>query len=214
MTNQSGKGSAAYLSAALYIIGVYAFVPLLFLFNQDALGAGAEAKLSAARIVPPLLIPVVLGLLNLSAVTALRKKTTRDQLLNCAMAVKYALIPFFLIGGCCIALALLLMFTPVVIMVFVGPALALTLGAAGWIVLLGSAPFSVGYLVRANREGIHPRGFCILAGILQFFFTVDVITMTVAAFREKKWIKATVMLVLILLAAVIGCIAFAALFIF
>ena len=110
MTNQSGKGSAAYLSAALYIIGVYAFVPLLFLFNQDALGADAEEKLSAARIMPPRLIPVVLGLLNLTVVTALRKKITRDQLLNCAMAVKYALIPFFLIGGCCIALSLLTIF--------------------------------------------------------------------------------------------------------
>lgn len=214
MTPAASKGCRLTPFAALYIIGVYAFVPLLLLLNREAFSADAEAKFTAARTVPPLLIPVVLGLVNLIAVTALRKKVTREHLLNCAVAVKYALVPFYLIGGLCIAVSLLLMFTPVVIMVFVAPVIALTLGFAGWIVLLGSAPYSVGYLASAKREGIHPPAFCVIAGVLQFFFTVDVIMMMAAAFREHKWIKTTVILIAILAALLIGGILLASLFIF
>ena len=111
----------------------------------------------------PLLIPVILGLVNLTAVIILRRKISREQLLNAALAVKYALVPFYLIGGLCIAAAWILTFTPVVIMVFIGPAVALALGTAGWLVLLCSAPFSVGYLARAKKEGVHsasPQASC------------------------------------------------------
>ena len=47
---------------------------------------------------------------------------------------------------------------------------------------------------------------------MQFFFTVDVITMMTAAFREKKWIKVTVILAALLAAMLIGGILFTVLF--
>ena len=206
MKEQHSRFSPVYLFAALYIIAVYAFVPLLILFNKDALGADPETKLSMQSVALPLLIPVIPGLLNLAAVLILRRKLSREQLLSCALAVKYALIPFYILGGLCIAAALLLMFTPVVIMVFIGPAVALIFSAAGWLILLGSAPFSIGYLVHAGREGIHERPLCIAAGILQFFFTADVVSMMVLALREKKWLLATRIVIAVLVIAVLAAV--------
>ena len=195
--------SPLYLLAGLYILGVYAFVPLFLLLNRDAGEAHSQAEYDAMVSEFPLLIPLILGIVNLIAVIALRRHTTRGQLLNCALAVKYALVPFYIIGGLCIAAALLLMFTPVVIMVFVGPAVAVTFSFAGWLILIGAAPFSVGYIVKANRERVHHKALCIIAGVLQFFFTADVISMMVLAFKEKKWVLVTAILLLVLIAAVL-----------
>ena len=197
---EKAQFSPIYIFAALYVIGVYTFLPLFFLLNKDAAQAQSQAEYSEQSVGFPLLIPVILGVINLIAVIALRKHTTREQLLNCALAVKYALVPFYIMGAFVIAVALLLMFTPIVIMVFLGPAIAGTFSAAGWIIMVGTAPFSIGYLVRARDEGIHHRTLCKIAGVLQFFFAADVISMMVLAFKEKKWIKTTVFLLLILIA--------------
>ena len=189
-----------YLFAALYVIGVYAFLPLFFWLNQDASQANSQAEYNELAVSFPLYIPVILGVLNLIAVIALRNSTTREQLLNCALAVKYALIPLYIMGALVITVALLLMFTPVVIMIFVGPAVATVLSVAGWIIMIGAAPFSIGYLVKAKHEGVHHPFLCKLAGVLQFIFAADVISMMILAFKERKWIKTTVFLLLILLA--------------
>ena len=195
-----------YVFAALYVIGVYAVVPVLYLLNRDVFAGDTDGKMTSGTILPPLLIPVILGLVNLFAVIILRRSVSREQLLNAALAVKYALVPFYLIGGLCIAAAWILTFTPVVIMVFIGPAVALALGTAGWLVLLCSAPFSVGYLARAKKDGVHAPALCITAGVLQFFFTADVVSMMILAIREKKWIRVTVALLILLLTAVIGAV--------
>lgn len=195
-----------YIFAGLYIIGVYTVVPVLYLLNRDVISNDTHGTLTAGSVLLPLLIPVILGLVNLFAVIILRRSVSREQLLNAALAVKYALVPFYLIGGLCIAAAWILTFTPVVIMVFIGPAVALALGTAGWLILLGSAPFSVGYLARAKKDGVHAPALCITAGVLQFFFTADVVSMMILAVREKKWIRATVILLFLLLAAVIGAV--------
>ncbi|MBR5362951.1 MAG: hypothetical protein IK134_06485 [Oscillospiraceae bacterium] len=195
-----------YIFAGLYIIGVYTVVPVLYLLNRDVISNDTHGTLTAGSVLLPLLIPVILGLVNLFAVIILRRSVRREQLLNAALAVKYALVPFYLTGGLCIAAAILLIFTPVVIMVFLGPAVALTLGTAGWLILLGSAPFSVGYLARAKKDGVHAPALCITAGVLQFFFTADVVSMMILAIREKKWIRVTVALLILLLTAVIGAV--------
>lgn len=195
-----------YIFAGLYIIGVYTVVPVLYLLNRDVISNDTHGTLTAGSVLLPLLIPVILGLVNLFAVIILRRSVRREQLLNAALAVKYALVPFYLTGGLCIAAAILLIFTPVVIMVFIGPAVALTLGTAGWLILLGSAPFSVGYLARAKKDGVHAPALCITAGVLQFFFTADVVSMMILAIREQKWIRVTVALLILLLTAVIGAV--------
>ncbi|MBQ9906293.1 MAG: hypothetical protein IJM46_05955 [Oscillospiraceae bacterium] len=205
MENQR-KFCPLYIFAGLYIIGVYAVVPVLYLLNRDVISNDTHGTLTAGSVLLPLLIPVILGLVNLFAVIILRRSVRREQLLNAALAVKYALVPFYLTGGLCIAAAILLIFTPVVIMVFIGPAVALTLGTAGWLILLGSAPFSVGYLARAKKDGVHAPALCITAGVLQFFFTADVVSMMILAIREKKWIRVTVALLILLLTAVIGAV--------
>lgn len=203
MMKEKAGFTPLYLIAALYVIGVYAFVPLFYIFNMDASAAASQAEYNEKSNSLPLLIPLVLGAVNLIAVLLLRKRTSRAQLLNCALAVKYALIPFFILGGLCIAAAILLMFTPVVIMVFVGPAVAVIFSVAGWLILLGSAPFSIGYLVKARQENVHHKALCIAAGVLQFFFTADVISMMVLVFKEKKWILVTAILLLLVLAAIL-----------
>lgn len=205
MENQR-KFCPLYIFAGLYIIGVYTVVPVLYLLNRDVISNDTHGTLTAGSVLLPLLIPVILGLVNLFAVIILRRSVRREQLLNAALAVKYALVPFYLTGGLCIAAAILLIFTPVVIMVFLGPAVALTLGTAGWLILLGSAPFSVGYLARAKKDGVHAPALCITAGVLQFFFTADVVSMMILAIREKKWIRVTVALLILLLTAVIGAV--------
>lgn len=58
------------------------------------------------------------------------------------------------------------MFTPVVIMVFVGPAIAVVFSVAGWLILLGAAPYSVGWLVRCSKERAHHPAV-LIAGIIR-----------------------------------------------
>jgi len=85
--------------------------------------------------------------------------------------------------------ALLLMFTPVVIMVFVGPAIAVSLSVIGWLGLLGAAPFSVAYIVRACKEGVHGKALSVFAVIFQFFFSVDVIFVIILAIKDRVYSK-------------------------
>ena len=203
---QKTKFTPLYLLSALYIISVYAFLPVWFWMNKDAAAATSQADYSETAVNFPLAIPFVLGIVNLLAVLILSKRTTCEQMLNCALAIKYALIPVFIAGGLCIVLAILMMFTPVVIMVFVGPMLAFVLTVAGWLIMAGAAPYSIAYLVKASREGIHHKALCIVAGILQFVFTADVISLMVLALKEKKWVKATIVLLGLIVLAVLGVI--------
>lgn len=199
MTEKTKGASLLYAAAALFIAGVYVFVPLFFIVNRGAAETGYDPDTGSQVSSLPLLLPILLGALNLTAVIALRNRCTREQLLNCALAIKYALIPFYVMGALVIGICLLMMFTPVVIMVFIGPTVAVVFSVFGWIIMVCGAPFSIGYLVKAKREGIHHRALCKIAGICQFFFTADVISMMVLAFKERKWIKITVFLLLILL---------------
>ena len=40
----------------------------------------------------------------------------------------------------------------------------------GWLGLLGAAPFSIAYIVRACSEGVQGKVLSVFAGIFQFFF--------------------------------------------
>lgn len=153
-------------------------------------------------------LPGLFGIANLVIVIAGKNKITREQLLNCALIIKYSLIPFYIVGGLCIVAALLMSFIPVPFMIFFGPAVAVV----GWFAMLGAAPYSIAYLVRSYKEGVHSKAMVIVAGILQFFFTVDVISMMVLALKEKKCIKTTItILVLLVIGGIVVIAAIAAL---
>ena len=173
------KFPVIYLLAILYVLSAY-LGPVALLAMPDS---------DAASIITSWLfwLPVILGVVNLIVVLAAKSKIERKQLLVCSMIIKYALIPFYLVGGLLIVLCLLLMVTPIVFMVFVGPMMALILGIYGWVILLGAAPFSLAYIVRSYKGGFHSKALLVISAIMQFFFTVDVIFITVLAVKERKY---------------------------
>jgi hypothetical protein len=182
---ESGKVSRAiYVVPVIYVLGMY-MMPVLFWIicnmqeSTDSFDAGWI-----------MVMPIVLGLINLAVVLILGKRISRVQLLICTSIIKYALIPFYLIGGFCIIVAFLLMLTPVVIMIFVGPTVAIVLSVIGWLGLLGAAPFSIAYIVRACSEGVQGKVLSVFAGIFQFFFTLDVIFVIVLAVKDRSFVKA------------------------
>jgi hypothetical protein len=183
--NESGKASRAiYVVPVIYVLGMY-MMPVLFCIicnmqeSTDSFDAGWI-----------MVMPIVLGLVNLAVLLILGKRISRVQLLICTRIIKYALIPFYVVGGFCIIVALLLMLTPVVIMIFVGPTVAIVLSVIGWLGLLGAAPFSIAYIIRACSEGVQGKVLSVFAGIFQFFFTLDVIFMIILAVKDRSFVKA------------------------
>ena len=197
MENQAVKRlHPLYVLSVFYVAAIYLFPVLWFTLNGVTEGREASDSLSPSVILQllTLLIPGVMGLINLAVVIIFRNRITREQLLHCAVIIKYGLIPFFLVGGCCIALTWLMTFSPVVIMIFIGPAVAAFLSALGYISMLGSAPFSVAYLIRSRREHVHSPQLLITGGIMQFFFALDTISLMFLALKEKKCVKPTIIL--------------------
>ena len=192
------KFSPFYILAVLYVMLIYSFPAAFFIFAEKdkngEVGAGAGWAL---------LIPAAAALVNLILVLVFGKNTDRTVFLSCAVIIKYCLIPFFIAGGFCIAAAILLTFTPVVIMIFVGPAVAVSFTVLGYISLLGSAPFSIAYISRAKKEGIHSGLLCAAAAVFQFFFAGDVISVMVLALKEKRCIRSTIAMIIILILAVV-----------
>lgn len=197
LTQESQKKfHPVYLWAIFYVITIYMF-PLVFLLQN----AGEETEENISFW--PLIIPVLMGLVNLIIVLLYQKRIGRIRLLNCAIIIKYSLIPFFIFGGMIIAIALLLMFTPVVIGIFLGPVIAVIFSVLGWLVVVGSAPFSVAYIALSYKEKVHNRPFSIIAGICQFLFTLDVLSLMVLVLKEKRCVKSTVFVIILLILAIV-----------
>lgn len=135
-----------------------------------------------------LVIPLVILVINL-VIAVLGKEVPRKVFLNLSRLIKYALIPYYIAGGVIIALCILLMFTPVVIMVFVSPAIITVLSALGYLSLLGTAPFMIAYLSRGVKDGVFGKGFSFVMGFLQFIFGLDVLATLICAGREKRKAK-------------------------
>lgn len=183
--NESNKVSRAiYVVPVIYVLGMY-MMPVLF-WMVCTMQESTES-FDAGWI---MVMPIVLGLINLAVVLILGKRISRVQLLICTRIIKYALIPFYLICGFCIIVALLLMLTPVVVMIFVGPTVAIVLSVIGWLGLLGAAPFAIAYIVRACSEGVQGKVLSVFAGIFQFFFTLDVIFVIILAVKDRSFVKA------------------------
>lgn len=185
-----------YIAAILYVACVYLF-PVIYLQVNKNVNSEYDIKIW------PLFIPLAFGIVNLIIVMVCKNKIDRIQLLNCTVIIKYALIPFYVIGGLCIAVALLFMFTPIVIMVFVGPAVTVMFSILGWSAIVGGAPYSIAYIVKSRKQGVHGKVLSVVAGICQFFFTVDVISIMILSLKEKRCVKITAALLMILILAVI-----------
>ena len=201
MTKQSGDGGKGfhplYLWGIFYVLLTYAYPFFVYLTvpkvdenvnSQAAYEAAAKAQNGVLGSDLPLVflvIPVALAIMNLVIAVAM-KQTKRRYFLNTAQIIKYALIPFYVIGGILIVIFFLLMFTPVVIMVFVSPAVIAILSVMGWISMVGSAPLVIKYLARSVKDGKNKKAFAIGVSITQFFFGVDVIGTILCAVKERK----------------------------
>ena len=132
-----------------------------------------------------LVIPLVLLMINL-VIAVLGKEVPRKVFLNLSRMIKYALIPYYIAGGVVIALCILLMFTPVIIMAFVSPAIITVLSVLGYLSLLGTAPFMIAYLSKGVKDGVIGKGFSFVMGFLQFIFGLDVLATLICSGREKR----------------------------
>ena len=205
MDTQNKKFHPLYALSIAYVVIVYLFPVLFYALNPASEIENPQpsdySRFSASQIVP-LILPAFMGLFNLVAVIACRDQVTRDQLLHCAILIKYSLIPFFIAGGLCIALTWLLTFSPVVIMIFIGPVVVAIFSVLGYIAMLGSAPYAIGYLIRCKQEKVHHPLLLTAGGIMQFIFVADTISLMILALKEKKCIKATVILAALLALAI------------
>ena len=148
-----------------------------------------------------LFFPLIITLANTVIAILCYKKADRRYFLGASLIYKYGLIPYFIVGGLLIAIFFLLIFTPVVIMIFVSPPIIFILSVIGWISLSESAPLMVVYFIKAGREGVFKGkngskggsiAIPIIGSIMQMFFCFDVGAAVFACFKEKRHIKLTI----------------------
>lgn len=77
-----------YILPVLYVIVSYTFFLLAVCF-------GNAITLQIVSI----LLPFIMGIVNLIVVLTAGRKWSRKTLLNCTLIIKYGLIPFYLVGG-------------------------------------------------------------------------------------------------------------------
>lgn len=187
--------------AVLYTVLVYA-APALFYavvtFLPDFLKGLAYVIL---------FIPVALAVINVIYIKKNFNALSRDVLLRGALIVKYVLIPFYIVGGINVALFALMMFTPVVFMVFLSPVIIGVLCFFGWIYLVGGTVFSLAYIIKAKKEKAHGTVLSVIGGIMQFFFAMDVISLMILSIKDKKYIPVTITLILVTVIGSISAVA-------
>lgn len=190
--SKSGKKGVRpiYLLAIAYVIVIYTILVSFIVLDDDEIRIGV------------LWLPILAGLLNLILVTVFRKRISREELLNCAIIVKYCLIPFYMLGGLGVLGVLILSVIPVPFMIFMGLAAVLML-VYGWIVMICSAPFSIAYIAASYKEGRHNKILLVIAGIMQFFFTVDVISIMFLAIKENKWVKTSIAVIVLFIVCIV-----------
>lgn len=171
-----------------YILSVYIFLITLLSSNR------------VAQVVPivesdiekiGLILPFVLGLINLIFVVFNFKNLDVRDLFDSSMLIKYALIPFYMFGGLVIFLFILCSLIPLPFLMIIGPTATILLSLMGWGILIGEAPFSVGYFIKAYKEGKYGRVRSFVSSILQFFFFVDVVLFMMLGIRDDRWKRIT-----------------------
>lgn len=187
--------------AVLYTVLVYA-APALFYavvtFLPDFLKGLAYVIL---------FLPVALAVINVIYIKKNFNELSRDVLLRGALIVKYVLIPFYIVGGINVAVFALMMFTPVVFMIFLSPVIIGVLCFFGWIYLVGGTVFSLAYIIKAKKEKAHGTVLSVIGGIMQFFFAMDVISLMILSIKDKKYIPVTITLILVTVIGSISAVA-------
>ena len=188
-----------YIWSAACVVLTYGYL-ILFAVSSNFLRSFAATEKSSFPSVF-LLLPFILTVANTVVTLTYGRKLDRRYLLGAALILKYGLIPYFVFGGCIIAVFFLLIFTPVIIMIFVSPPIIIVLTILGWVTLTESVPFMVAYFVKGAREGAlshkGPRSaagivFAVFGCIMQMFFCLDVAAAVVCCFKEKRHVKLTI----------------------
>ena len=166
----------AYLIPTLYVIVSYTFFLLPGLFDHVM-----ELKILS------ILLPFIMGVVNLITVLTVGRKWTRKTLLNCTLIIKYGLIPFYLIT---IGVTVAALF-PLPLMALLGLVTIVFL-IFGYGILLGASPYALAYIIKSCKEGKHSKIVAILSGICQFLFSFDVISIMILTIKEKHLVKTTI----------------------
>ena len=199
------KANWLYILSIVYVIVAYTFIFISGYINQLELPDNLVPIKNAFTLFF-LFLPIILCVINYIIMFTVGKKVNQKTLLNCTVLVKYGLIPFYILGTALILMFLLFSFIPVPFMIFVGPYMAIILSAVGWLILIGSAPFSIVYIMKSYKEGIHGKALSIVSGILQFFFAFDVISIMILTLKEKQWKKLTFTILALLFTLFLACI--------
>lgn len=188
-----------YIWSIACLVLTYGYI-VLFVVSSNFLRSFAGTQDSKLPLIF-FLFPLFLTIANTIVASTYGRKLDRRYLLGAALILKYGLIPYFVFGGMVIAIFFLLIFTPVVIMIFVSPPIIIVLSVIGWITLSESAPFMVAYFIKGAREGVlsrkGPRAaagtvFAVFGCIMQMFFCLDVAAAVICCFKEKRHIKLTI----------------------
>lgn len=201
---EKSKNKVVYILSFLYMLSAYAGPLTNYIMNHYF---SVDNALGFIGFFFPLPIAIISALY-----LAFRfREIDRGDLLGSAVLVKYLLIPLFIIGGALILMLALLMFTPVVIMIFVSPPAIALLLVLGWCYMVGGSIFMWFYLAKSGIDGKNHKVLCVIGCILQVFFAVDVITTMFFTFKEKKCVGPTVAVIVIAvltgLAAALGFVA-------
>lgn len=169
----------AYILPVVYVVVSYTFFLLAGFFDNTM-----ELQILS------ILLPFIMGIINLIVVLTAGRKWSRKTLLNCTLIIKYGLIPFYLLGGSITVYVTMMALFPLPFMALFGLVTIVFL-IFGYGILLGSAPYAISYLIKSRKDGVHPKWLAILGGICQFFFSFDVLAMMVLTLKERHRVKTT-----------------------
>lgn len=187
----------AYILPVVYVVVSYTFFLLAGFFDNTM-----ELQIFS------ILLPFIMGIINLIVVLTAGKKWSRKTLLNCTLIIKYGLIPFYLLGGSITVYVTMMALFPLPLMALFGLVTIVFL-IFGYGILLGSAPYAISYLIKSRKDGVHPKWLAILGGICQFFFSFDVLAMMVLTLKERHRVKTTLAIFCAMFLAVLTIILYA-----
>ena len=187
----------AYILPVVYVVVSYTFFLLAGFFDNTM-----ELQIFS------ILLPFIMGIINLIVVLTAGRKWSRKTLLNCTLIIKYGLIPFYLLGGSITVYVTMMALFPLPLMALFGLVTIVFL-IFGYGILLGSAPYAISYLIKSRKDGVHPKWLAILGGICQFFFSFDVLAMMVLTLKERHRVKTTLAIFCAMFLAVLTIILYA-----
>lgn len=187
----------AYILPVGYVVVSYTFFLLAGFFDNTM-----ELQILS------ILLPFIMGIINLIVVLTAGRKWSRKTLLNCTLIIKYGLIPFYLLGGSITVYVTMMALFPLPLMALLGLVTIVFL-IFGYGILLGSAPYAISYLIKSRKDGVHPKWLAILGGICQFFFSFDVLAMMVLTLKERHRVKTTLAIFCAMFLAVLIIILYA-----